>query len=706
MLLRALTLASLLVALLSSPINAATAIPDEGAVQLAGDRATAAMVADVDGDGSRELVRLLPWSTNPGQMAVEVTRLDAGVVQTRGDALLERTATSETSDLQRRPSDDNFLPLGVGEPARLLAWHEDGRESVLVATIGSAGLPRPCCLTLWRVGFDTRGGTAAVLVQQSSLSAAVIRAADLDADGTDELVLVETPNPELTPFVFQRGVVVLRWNGESFDELRGIADPSAAGGPLIALGDSDGLAGDEVGFLESPRFDQVAPTLFRIRLDHDGEVAIEHGLLPAPGAIAPVAAADGGRLALVNDDSTYLLDWPSGTVKPEVAETSWRGGELLGVLGSGSQAAILVLRGGAVDVLDTTLASRQGIAASPTAVQFVAAGYPLYRGSLPGAGASGDDEAAIHGGRLITLQPPRGSRTPGFLASRNIAGLAGMTAIGLLGPFGQWAAVARGGPPTVERTGGLLASPAGNPAGPMWIVPTNELMAPEGNGGALEPAIDGGVLDATRQVPTLLTAGTVTATLSAPAGSELRVRTRTGQRAAVEVQLVGPSARAVVPISEPSSSSGGGLFNVELDLVTPAGHGYTARWVVRLIQHAPRLELRADGLSLSFDVALNGMTEPGARVEVEGRPVHVAGDGSFRASVPGGILPRDVHVRASDQLGNATEESVSVVAIADYRMLPWVPLTVGVTVLLGIVLFIRTPRGARSSAAGIFDEIE
>ncbi len=706
MLLRALTLASLLMALLSSPINAATAIPDEGAVQLRGDRATAAMVADVDGDGSRELVRLLPWSTNPGQMAVELTQIDAGVVEARGDALLERTATSETSDLQRRPSDDNLLPLGVGEPARLLAWHEDGRESVLVATIGSTGLPRPCCLTLWRIGLDSRGSTAAVLVQQSSISAASILAADLDADGTDELVVVETPDPELTQFVFQRDVIVLRWNGGSFDELDGIADPSAASGPLMALGDSDGLPGDEVGFVEVPRFDQVTPTLFRIRLDEEGRVAIEHGLLPAAGAIAPVPAADGGRLVLVNDDSTLLLDWPAGAVKPAVAETTWRGGELLGVLGNGSRAAIMLLRGGAVDVLDTTLASRQGIAASPTAVQFIAAGYPVYRGPLPGAGSSGDDEALVHGGRLITLQPPRGSRTPGFLASRDIAGLAGMTAIGLLGRTGEWAAVARGGRPAVDRTGGLLAPGSGAAAGPMWIVPTDQLMAPEGNGGALEPAIDGGVVDATRQVPTLLTAGNLTATISAPAGSELRVRTRTGQRAAVDVQVVGPSGEAEVPLSDASGNSGGGLFNLELDLVTPAGHGYTARWVVRIVQHAPRLELHADGLSLSFDVSLNGTTEPGANVEVDGRRVQVADDGTFRASVPGGILPRDVRVRASDQLGNATEASVSVVAIADYRMLPWVPITVGVTVLLGIVLFIRTPRGARSSASGIFDEFE
>jgi len=94
---------------------------------------------------------------------------------------------------------------------------------------------------------------------------------------------------------------------------------------------------------------------------------------------------------------------------------------------------------------------------------------------------------------------------------------------------------------------------------------------------------------------------------------------------------------------------------------------------------------------------------------VDGQPVAVAPDGTFEASVGGGILPRDVRVRATDQLGNVTQETISVVAVADYRLLPWIPITAVVTVGLGLFLFLRTPRSARpsgSTGTGTLEEIE
>lgn len=701
MLLRALVLASLAAMLAAPPAHAVTTIPDEEVVQLAGDRTLRAMVGDVDGDDVRELVRLVPWQVNPGLQAVEVDSVRGEQVASAGQVQLWRAATPDEAFAGRRLSADGLLPLGVGEPAQLIAWRQDGVERVLVATIGTRDLARQCCLTLWRVSIaDGRAGVN--LIQGGSLSAASILAADLDGDGTDELVVVETPDPDLQQFVFRRVVVVLRWNGTTFDELRDVADPSAASGPLIPLGNSDGLAGDEVGFIELPRFDQVTPTLFRIGLDASGGVSVEHALLPDDGAIAPISVDGEGRLVLVGKDEVTLLAWPAGAAKPLVDGTTPRGGELLGVLGEELETRILVLRGGAVDALDATLRSQQGISSGVAATRFAFSDQPPYAGPLPG-GDPGGAPAYLFGGRLLTadvLRPPLS-----LLAAGNASVLPGLAPVGLFGPSRDWAAVAETDRSVGSRRGGLLDTTT--PISRLWVVPASAFLSPEADDGLLEPQLDGAVPDETRRIPTLLTAGRIMAELAAPAGSTLRATAASPDETQINEVVVGPAGEARVELLGPPGTDRT-TFKVELRVVTPAGHGYAASWEVRVVRDPPKLSVEVPLATLGFDVTLRGVTAPGATVEVDGSPVAVAPDGSFRTGVAAGPLPRSITVSAEDPLGNRAEQSVEVIAPIDYRRLPWVPIAVGFTLLAAVVLYLRSPRPARreTDGHGTLEEID
>lgn len=701
MLLRALLLAALTVPLAAPPAHAVSTIPDEEAVQLAGVRTLRAMVGDVDGDSVRELVRLVPWQVNPGLQAVEVDSVRNERIVSDGQAQLWRAATPDEAFAGRRLSAGNLLPLGVGEPAQLLAWRQAGVERVLVATIGTQGLARQCCLTLWRVSIaDGRAG--AELIQGGSLSAASILAADLDGDGTDELVVVETPDPDLGSFVFRRTVVVLRWNGETFDERRADADPSAASGPLIPLGDTDGLPGDEVGFVEVPRFDQVTPTLFRIGLDVSGDVSVEHALLPDDGEIAPVSVDGEGRLVLVGKEAASLLDWPAGAAEPIVDATAPRGGQLLGVLGQGLETRILVLRGGAVDALDTTLRSQQGISSGVAATRFAFSDLPPYAGPLPGGDHDGA-AAYLFGGRLLTADVLRPPLT--LLAAGTASVLPGLAPVGLFGPGRGWAGVAELDGSVGGRRGGLLATTAS--ISRLWAVPATALLSPEADAGVLEPPLDGAVPDETRRIPTLLTAGRVTADVAAPAGTTLRATAVSPEETQINEVVVGPAGRGGIQLLGPPGTDRT-TFQVELRVVTPAGHGYAASWEVRVVREPPKLSVEVPLATLGFEVTVRGVTAPGATVKVDGAKVAVAPDGSFRTGVAAGPLPRSVAVSAEDPLGNRAEQSVEVVAPVDYRRLPWVPIAVGFTLLAAALLFLRSPRPVRreTDGHGTLEEID
>jgi hypothetical protein len=69
-------------------------------------------------------------------------------------------------------------------------------------------------------------------------------------------------------------------------------------------------------------------------------------------------------------------------------------------------------------------------------------------------------------------------------------------------------------------------------------------------------------------------------------------------------------------------------------------------------------------------------------------------------AVAAGPWPRDVRIEAADPLGNRNSTTVSVVAPVDYRQLPWIPIVALLTILAGIVLYLRVPHARPAAASG------
>ncbi len=125
---------------------------------------------------------------------------------------------------------------------------------------------------------------------------------------------------------------------------------------------------------------------------------------------------------------------------------------------------------------------------------------------------------------------------------------------------------------------------------------------------------------------------------------------------------------------------------------------------MRVLASPPALRAEAEPAPLSFDVTLTGRTAPGTAVTLDGTPVLVAPDGSFSHSVTAPPWPHSVRLEAVDPVGNRSVQLVSVVGLFDYRTLPWLPIIVVLTLVVGAILFLRAPR--RDAGLAGYDRIE
>jgi hypothetical protein len=658
-------------------VHASGAIPSDQTGDILHGATIAAIVGDVDGDEIRELARLTSRTGDADHLAVEVITATAdGTPQSHGQVPLERSTGAQQQDL---------VPARSDEPARLLAWRRDGREQVLATAIGRSAAMPACCLTIWQVEL-TVGATTLRRLSGVDGGATEIRAVDLDADGTDELVVVRAPE----------AVSVLRWAGGGFETLGSSLTP-AGSGPLISLGDSDGRPGDEVGSIAPSGMRPPGGVLLhRIALDSAGRLRTERADLPFDGTLAAVMSPGGGRLVLGSDfDGAVLLRWPAGVRNVEVeARSLRRRGVPLAALGSGADARILLLRdGGTLDVLGADLRpSLLGVGSGVAAGFFERTAAAPYVGPLPG-GLPNGEAALIFRGRMVT-QVPAGSQRP-RVAERTIASLPGVTPVGVFGPAGARMAVAvptslrRAARFDATREGGQLVEPAGRASGITLVtVRTEIVLSAEMDNGVLELATQGAV--ATERPVTrrsLLVGAAFQARLDAPAGS--RVLLRVG--GASSEALVDASGSIVLTVGQPASDLGDGTYSASVAVVTPSGHGYEAQWQVRQVTRPPRLTVSAESAPLSFDVPIAGQTDPGASVIVDGQEVLVSADGSFASPVQVGPLPRDVTIEAIDAVGNRASQTISVIGFVDYRQLPWIPIVVALTLLAALVLYLRVP---------------
>jgi len=685
------------------PPSTAAAIPPERATVL-DEALDSAIVGDVDGDGVRELVQVIPWETNPTQLAVEVISVDgSGRVTRHLQAPLRRESVPDDSEVQAGPppDDENMLPLAPGEPARLIAWRDGGRERVLVATLGAARLAVPCCLTLWSVGVDAGGATDLELLGLTSANSDGLVRADLDGDGTDELVLIE-PDGSAHPGVALAHVMT--YDGARFHRVRdGL--PVPPGLRFANVGDTDGLPGEEVAALAAVDGDSDPTTLYRLSMPAGGTPRLEEAGVSFGGKPVGIPGPDGPRLALVSPVlGCLLLAWPAGAEAATVAQSPRRGVPL-GVLGSGEDARlVLLLEDAVVDVLDGRLRSSQGLTSSVPAAAVRSRSLPPFVGALAGGMPDGS-AALIFRGRL--MQPP-GRAVPGpLLNTSHVAALPGMTPVGVFGPGGQSIGlIGRPGVPT-DRDGGPLVFTAASQRTTLTVAETAAVLSPEVDDGALEARLEGAVYGVGWPLRQIVVArDDFEVEISAPPRS--RAFFETANPFVGGASQAGADGKVTLRVARsPGAGSGDQRYAARVLLVTPAGHAYAATWEVRFQRTPPPLSVAAATTWLATRVPLMGRTDPNAVVTVNGRTVTVRRDGSFATAVEAGLLPQDVDVVATDIVGNTTRTRVSVVAFVDYRTLPWIPIVAALTLLMGGLLFVRTPRARRSDRGddASFEEI-
>ena len=664
--------------------DASQPLPDEPGARFLNGSAFGAIVADLDGDGSRELVRLVSKADSPGLLAVDGWRVDGDAWHSIGEVGLTRAASVDEI-LSERPARRNpQRPVGVGEPARFLIWNDGQREHLLVATIAASLEPVACCLTVWDVS-ESGGRLTLDLLLSTQGNATSILSLDLDGDAAAELFISQQPDPRGPNEVPIR---VYDWNGRSFDERIGsfIAPPGWAAFPS---GDTDGRPGGEVLISSDPIDSGGDAVLNRIWLDGTS-VESESWSVRDRGQVTSFDAGDGPLIAIVPPEIglSLILRWPAGgPVQTEGGAAAL--GRLLGVFGQGAGARLLIAGAGGGSGLRVVDRGVRSVMAPPiqgAAVSFISDGLRPYTGELPG-GLAGHPAFIANG---LLLDEPATSARLEPLVTRPMAILPGITPIGQAGPAGTWMVLLYQQAFDPARSGGRLAQVLPF-AGPVSVARTAQVLSPERDAGSLSAGFVGAVADdrgglATRE-------RSFTAQLSVPA--DAIILTSVGASPAQPGQAVGPSRDGAVTdtqVDVPAEAESGDTFSLRIGVVTAAGHGYLAQWRVSVLREPPPLAAETPIAPFSMDVTLTGATSPETTVTVDGRPVAVGSDGSFAASVAASLVPIDVHLVATDAVGNVTTRVISVVGFIDYRRLPWIPFVALLTVAVAVILFLKVPR--------------
>jgi len=289
-----------------------------------------------------------------------------------------------------------------------------------------------------------------------------------------------------------------------------------------------------------------------------------------------------------------------------------------------------------------------------------------------------------------------------------VAALPGMLPIGVFGPDGEWTALASAIRFDAERSGGRF-TPAPIEPIRVTVARTDDVLRPEADDGALEPAVSGAIAaERSADRPRLLARDSFAVEFAGPPGSSVALENGNPDFL-LQVQI---GVRGIVRLTiEPPSPEGVGdeVFSARLQVVTPSGHGYVTSWEVQILREPPAVVATTPVAPLSFSVPVRGRTDPGATVLIDGLPVAVGADGGFDAAVQAGLIPRDVRIQVTDPVGNSTRHTLSVVGFLDFRRLPWIPVVAVLTVLAGAVLYLRVPRPRRPAARGddaTFEEID
>lgn len=650
----------------------------------------AAVTADFDDDGAHEVVRL---TGNAASMELEVWDVDDG-----GWAA---TYSDEVGDLAGAGT-----AVSGAAPLTLLRTLVEGLDRVLAFSTGydaDSGLP-VCCFTVHELVSDS-GAPALIRMDGPDPPAESVAAVDLDADGTDELFVWsvlwdEDGNPEGTT------IEVLRRDDRAWES---IASWEEEGSWWVAgVVDSDGLPGSEViATGDSEVLSRVAWI--------DGEIAIDRQRLLVGGEPAWVAASVDETLVVSASRSVGLIRWPRGDAPTTVATYETRGYPLLGLVGQGADALVLIqehLDGGATvpgtRILDMRLEVAGEVPSTPEALALWdltdrmvrSGGWGTSRNIWPYFGPTDGDWREVattfsSGGMLITAG--RGGSFD-FAPGASLVG----QPVGPAGPDGAWVAVTDSylqSARVAYLQGGFASSDAR-----LVLVAREALLEPGERRLVREVTIADGIETGRED-------GAVTF-VAAPTGAEIVLDVAPGTTAVswdgsrVADHREGNDGIVRLEVEPPSRPRPGREYSFEhvLILVGTDGGVEVHRWEGTFAPEAPELTAWSDAEPFSLEAMVAGRASAGSTVSVDGREVPLNRFGAYRASVGAPPWPRTVVVVARDPFGGEQRATVEIIGLVDYRGLPWVPIAGIATVLGGAALFLRTPRHRPLAERPVLDD--
>jgi hypothetical protein len=141
-------------------------------------------------------------------------------------------------------------------------------------------------------------------------------------------------------------------------------------------------------------------------------------------------------------------------------------------------------------------------------------------------------------------------------------------------------------------------------------------------------------------------------------------------------------------------------FSATIVVLEPSGLASVVTWPAVLLAGPPEVRVAASSEPFSATAAVAGSVSAGAIVTVDHQVVAIGADGTFRVTVGAPIWGRDIDVVARDALGRESIERLTVFGVVDYRALPWLAIIGVATIVIAVVLFVRTPPRGRAVAAG------
>ena len=676
-----------------APPTAIPSVPDEpGAFVLPEAEVYQAVVADLDGDGAREIVRLV---------AGERTAIEA---EAWGEERGEWALLGQIEVAPPAPVGGAGVINYAGAPVRLIVRHAGGRDLVTVVrqpVFREPDLDAECCLLIGDLRLDDR--LRLIDLVDPAFSVEAVFAIDMDGDGIDELVTTRSL-PPLGDISFPTQANVYRWTGDDFSPPVTTRIQVGSGDLPFVLGDSDGGPGDELGVITR----LSTGRLYRIALRPGDALDTEDAGIAATDARA-VPIGDGRGIAVVERAGTVTVhEWPAGGLGVQVGSAIVPDGAIIGTVTVGIEDRLMVRQPTpealhALLLPDLTFTRARGITRSPAAAAFAFGPIAPYVGLVPGGGPDGKEQIIFEGQVMPVDTFDDAPFPPGGTAF--VPAMAGAQPIGLAGRE-PWLVLlhTRLSAAPLDPAGGLLAPPLAAPASAISLVPYAQFVGqPEEDSGQLEPpVVDAIPLD--ERGTLAVGADGFTVRLEAPAGSRVYLA-EPDPSVVASIDVVPDSGSLDLRIL-PQPVASVGRQRVSLAVVSPGGRSYLATWDVRLLTEAPSIDASVS-TPLGSGALVEGRAAPYATVTVGGTAVPVDEEGRFAASVDVPPWPTDVVIAATDPVGNVGTFSVSAVGFFDYRALPWIPIVVVLVAVAGIVLYLRVPHlRPQPRAAGDDSELE